>query len=123
MSDTVILEWDGKEYELKYSFSIVRRLRSEGIRVPRMFREITTDPETAVDWADDIAYIVAWLLREAGCVGVTDEDVFRQGLGDRDFQKKCYDLFMWVATQHFKQSDNLPKPTAHETEKGPTISN
>lgn len=108
-TSTAVLVWEGKEYELKYAFSIVRRLRAEGIFVPRMFRAITKDPEAAVDYADDIAYIVAWLLREAGCDGVTDEDVFRHSLGNQEFQRECYKLFMWVATEHFAQSENVPK--------------
>lgn len=106
---TAVLEWEGKEYELKYSFNIVRRLRGEGIMVPRIFRAITNDAEAVVDYADDIAYVIAWLLREAGCEGVTDETIFRYSIGNREFQKQCYQLFMWVCAEHFAQSENVPK--------------
>lgn len=111
---TVTLEWKGKEYELRYSFSIVRRLRAEGIKVPTIFRAIMADRNQFAEYGDEIAYTVAWLLREAGCPDVKDEDVWRHGLGDKQFSKACLELFLWVGVNHFAQSENAPtkKPIA-----------
>lgn len=117
MNNTVVLEWKGKEYELKYTFNIIRRIRSEGINIPQIFRKIMEDNAAVADYGDDVAYVVAWLLKEAGCLGVTDEQVWRESLSDPELQKQCFSLFMWIVTEHFAQSDNLPKPSAHKKDE------
>lgn len=106
---TAILGWDGEEYELKYTFSIIRRLRAEGLNVTKIFRSINADAGAIADYADEIAEIIAWLLREAGCKGVTGEDIWRQSLSDPKLQKECYGLFMWVCTEHFSGPETAPK--------------
>jgi hypothetical protein len=111
---TVTLAWAGKEYELRYTFSMVRRLRAEGIMVPTIFYAIMKNSLAAAEYGDEIAYVVAWLLREAGCQDVKDEDIWRHSLGDKAFSKACLELFMWMCVQHFAQSENVPpkKPRA-----------
>lgn len=107
-ASVVALEWNGKEYELKYTFSIVRRMRAEGINLPMIFRHINKNPELAADYADEFAAIVAFLLREAGCPDVTAEKVWRAAVGNVEIVRNNYNLFYWVAGQHFAQSENVP---------------
>lgn len=109
MSSTVILEWDGVEYELKYTFSMVRRLKNEGINIAAIFRATQLDPMSAGDYGDEYAYIAAWLLREAGCP-VSDEDVWRAALADESIMREISRLFIWVVTQHFAHSKEVPPP-------------
>lgn len=102
---TAILEWEGVEYELTYTFSIVRRLRAVGIKVPRIFYAIQEDRNAAMDYADDICYCIAWLLREAGAKGVTDESVWRWVMADQAERLKIVlGLFFWICGQHFAGS-------------------
>lgn len=107
--DVVTLVWDGQEYLLRYTFSIIRRMRAEGINLPMIFRHVSSNPESAADYADEFAAIVAFLLREAGCPGITAEKVWRAAVGNIEIVRSNYNLFYWVATQHFAQSENLPK--------------
>jgi hypothetical protein len=129
MNTTAILEWRGKEYELKYSFNIIRRIRAEGVNIPALYRNIRQNPEGTVDYMDDIAFVVAWLLREAGVDPVIDaetgerrplkdEDVFRECLGDLERFKVVLQLFMWVCNQHFATSENAPRPKVQPVQAG-----
>lgn len=129
MNTTAILEWRGKDYELKYQFSIIRRIRAEGINIPTLYRQITAQGANAVDYMDDIAFVVAWLLREAGVDPVIDpetgerrslkdEDVFRECMGDLARFKVVLQLFMWVCNQHFATSENAPRPKAQPEQTG-----
>lgn len=115
-NSTVVLEWGGKEYELKYKFSIIRRLRNEGVNVPAIFRATQLDPLSAGDYGDEYAYVTAWLLREAGC-DVTDEEVWRAALADKGVMQEVSRLFLWVVTQHFAHSKEVPPPKKKSARK------
>lgn len=110
---TAVIEWEGEEYELKYTFSIVRRLRAAGVNVLRIFRAIQDDVNCTVEYGDDICYVVAWLLREAGAQGVTDELVWRWALADKRNMVTVVSLFNWICAQHFASSKvDKPKKTS-----------
>lgn len=108
MTGTAILEWDGKDYELRYTFSVIRRMRAEEINFPQAFRAIIADAQAVADYGDVVASTVAFLLRDAGCPGVTAEEVWRRSLSIPGLQSQCIGLFMWIGTQHFAQSENVP---------------
>ena len=105
-----VIEWGGVEYELRYSFGLIRRLKAEGINVAKIFREANKDPQTAVDNLDDIACMLAFVLREAGCAEVSPERIYERGLTDRAFLQTLFELFMWMSVCHMTQSVNLPGP-------------
>jgi len=105
--DTAILEWKGKEYELKYKFSIIRRLRQEGINVPNIFAQIQKDPEIANSYADEFCAIAAFLLRDAGA-DAKEEDVWNACKSNQDMMIEVCKLFNWVVLQHYAQSENVP---------------
>lgn len=100
MSLTAEIEYKGKVYEVKYTFSIIRRLRSEGINVPVIYRKIATGENRAIDFGDEIAYVVAWLLRSAGCEDVTDEHIWRECMTDPERLKQVFAVFKWVCDEH-----------------------
>lgn len=106
---TAILEWKGREYELRYSLALVRRVRAEGVNIPRLFREISASPINAVDYGDEIALVVASALRDAGAQDVTTEEVWRLSLSDQQFCAQCLQLLLWIGGQHFAVSENVPK--------------
>lgn len=105
--DTAVLDWKGKEYELKYKFSIIRRLRQEGINVPHIFSQIQKDPEMANSYADEFCAIAAFLLRDAGA-DAKDEDVWAQCKSNQKMMIEVCKLFNWVVLQHYSQSENIP---------------
>jgi hypothetical protein len=113
------ITWDGKEYELRYTFGIVRRLRAEGLNFPQLFRECMADPNVAADRGDEIAEVIAWVLREAGAKDVTAEMVWRRSLGLPEFRGQCFALFIWIGTQHFASSDTAPKLVATKRKNRP----
>ena len=118
---TCLLEWNGEEYELKYTFKIIRRLRSEGINVPKIFRECMSDKNAAADYGDEISEMIAFLLKDAGCKNVTGEDVWRSSLSNPDLQSQCFGLLIWIGANHFASSKAgaVPgkKPTAPRKKK------
>lgn len=102
------IEWDGVEYEIKYSFRLVQRLKSEGINLPRIFRLTQEDPDSAGDYGDDVAALICHCLKQAGAP-VDEQKVWRECLSNHDFMAACWSLFLWIATQHYAQSPNAPK--------------
>lgn len=113
---TAELEWKGKVYELKYSFDVARRLRAEGVNIIGVYREINRDPGCAIDYGDDIAYTIAWLLRQAGAQ-VTDEEVWRDALQSEATLRQCFGLFNWVCEQHLATSPMAPRPAQQAATK------
>lgn len=113
---TAIIEWQGVEYELKYSFNLIRRLKSEGLNVVKIYRELYNDPAAGSDYLDDVACIFAYLLKEAGCKDVTPETFYAHAVNNPLFTQTVYQLFMWVAVTHLTQSPNIPAP---ESKKKP----
>lgn len=101
------LEWKGKTYELKYTFDLARKLRADGLNLIATYRAVTSDPAAAIDYGDEVASIIAWLLRRAGC-DVTDEDVWRYALSDESTLRQCFGLFNWVCGQHMASSSMAP---------------
>lgn len=112
--DVLAIEWDGVEYELKYSFKIVRRLRAEGINVPQIYRSIASNPDGAGDFGDDFASIASIILRDHGAA-IKEEDMWRACLGDPDAMAAAARVFYWVVENHFASpSSKVPqvkKPT------------
>ena len=106
---TAALNWNGKDYVLKYRFSLIRELRAAGLNLPGIHRAILADKTAAVDYADEVAEIVAFLLRDAGAP-VTGEEVFRECMGDVARVKQVFQLFNWVCQQHFASSEVAPLP-------------
>lgn len=106
---TAALNWNGTDYVLKYRFSLIRELRAEGLDLPRTCRLIRQDPARAVDYADEVAEIAAYLLRDAGAEA-SGEDVFRECMGDVARVRQLYALFNWVCGQHFATSEVAPLP-------------
>lgn len=102
------IEWEGQEYEIKYSFKLVQRLKSEGVNLPRIHRLLQQDAGAAGDYADDVAGLICHCLREAGAP-VDEDKVWRECLGNVDFARACWSLFFWLVTQHYAQSPNAPK--------------
>lgn len=113
---TAQLEWKGKIYDLKYSFDIARRLRAEGVNIVGIYRAITRDPNSAIDYGDEIAYTIAWLLRQAGAQA-TDEEVWRDALANEVTLKQCFGLFNWVCEQHMASSPLAPRTTQEPAAK------
>lgn len=106
---TAGMNWLGKDYVLKYRFSLIRDLRAAGLDLPRTYRLIRQDPTRAVDYADEVAEIVAYLLRDAGAEA-SGEQVFRECMGDVARVRQLYALFNWVCGQHFATSEVAPLP-------------
>lgn len=109
MSRDALLVWHGKEYVLRYEFSVIRRIRSVGVNVPNIFRALGADPSAGVDYLDDIATAIAFLLTEAGCP-VTGEEVFRDCLSDERKMREVFALFRWLLDEHYATSPNAPGP-------------
>lgn len=105
---TATLAWKGEEYELKYTFDIARKLRAEGVNIGAVYRAVLANPASAIDYGDDIAYTIAFLLRRAGA-RATDEEVWRLCLADEQYMRQAFALFSWVCDQHFATSDMAPK--------------
>lgn len=105
-----VVEWAGEEYEVKYTFKFIQRLKREGINLGRIFRAIQLDPEGAGAYLDDYAAVTCECLREAGAPIDVDE-VWREALVNPEFAKACAELFMWLVTQHYATSENAPKKT------------
>lgn len=116
---TAILNWNGQDYELKYTFRMVLKLRAEGIEFPALMRALLLDNTgmVAADRGDEIAIVIAWLLTQAGCPNINAETVYRHILGNREFQKAAFGLMLWAWSHHTKQSENLPKPEALKPEE------
>lgn len=104
-----VLGWKGQEYPLRYTFTLVRRMRAAGLNLPELYRACVVDPLVVADRGDEIASMIAWLLRDAGASDVTDEDVWRLSLSDKEFQGNCFSLLVWIVQQHYATSDDAPK--------------
>lgn len=100
---TARLVWAGKSYDLKYTFDVARRLRAEGVNIINVYRAITKDPNCSIEYGDEVAYAVAWLLRQAGCA-VTEEEVYRSMLADVKALQDCFGLFNWICLNHLSVS-------------------
>ena len=106
--DTFEFEIDGEEYELKYNFKMVRKLRNEGINVPAIYRAIEKDRDTAGDYADEFTSMAAILLRDAGAK-VTEQDMWASCNSDPQAMMAVMQLFWWVATNHYAGPQNVKK--------------
>lgn len=102
------VEWDGVEYEVKYSFKFIQRLKNAGISVPRIYGAIIEDPQGAGLYLDDYALVTCECLREAGAP-VNIEKVWNAAKTEPDFARACAELFMWLVVQHYSSSANAPK--------------
>lgn len=102
MSEVYNFEIDGKEYELKYSFKMIRRMRAQGINVPEIHRMISADNGAASDYAADICSMAAILLREVGA-DVTDEGLWHACSADREAMLAVMTLFWWIIGNHYAQ--------------------
>jgi len=102
------VEWDGQEYEVKYSFKFMQRLKNSGINVPRIFQAVHADPQGAGAYLDDYAAVACECLREAGAP-VKVEKVWHECLNNPEFAQACVELFMWLVSQHYATSANSPK--------------
>ena len=107
MSLVQLIEWDGEEYSIKYSFALVQRLKAKGIHVGRIFSQIQSDPNGAGAYLDDYAATVFECLREAGAP-VKQDVLWRECLGNPEFAAACAQLFMWLVSQHYAASPNAP---------------
>ena len=105
MSDTYSFELDGEEYELKYSFKMVRKLRNDGINVTAIHRAIEADKDSAGDYADAFTSMAAILLRDAGA-RVTEEDMWASCNSDPDAMMAVMQLFWWVIANHYAGPQN-----------------
>lgn len=103
-----LIEWGGKQYEVKYSFKFIQRLKAAGISIPRIYGAIVADPQGAGFYLDDYAIVACECLREAGAP-VEIGQVWDAAKADPDFAAACAQLFMWLVTQHYAVSPNAPK--------------
>lgn len=108
VNDTFSFELDGEEYELKYSFKMVRKLRNEGINVPAIYRAISEDKDSAGDYADDFTSIAAILLREAGA-RVNEQELWASCNADAEAMQSVMLLFWWVVSNHYAGPQNVKK--------------
>ena len=114
MSDVCTFEFDGEEYELKYSFKMIRRFRNDGINVPAIHRAIADDPNRASDYADDIVSMAAILLRESGAK-VTEQELWHTCNTDQDAMVATMQLFWWIIANHYAQPQGVKKHSLKKT--------
>lgn len=105
------IEYDGEEYEVKYSFKFIQRLKQANISVPRIFGAIQNDPAGAGYYLDDFVIVACECLREAGAV-VTIDTLWDEAKVNPEFSAACAKLFMWLVEQHYATSANAPKGDA-----------
>ena len=106
---SMIIEYDGEQYEIRYTFSTIRKLRALDVDVPGTFRAIQEAPERAPDFADVYAAAVCHLMQAAGAP-VTEPEVWESVKTDPAFSAECGRVFMWLVTEHYASSANAPKP-------------
>lgn len=106
--NVALLNWRGNDYELRYEFALIRRLRADGVDVPKLYRLITGNPGGATDLADEIAALLSALLRYAGAKDATPEAVWRWTLTSSECTAEAFKVFYWLVGQHYAQPDNLP---------------
>lgn len=102
------IEYDGEEYEVKYSFKFIQRLKQANISIPRIYGAITNDPAGAGFYLDDYVIVAAECLKEAGASVKVDE-LWEEAKTNPELAKACAELFMWLVVQHYATSDNAPK--------------
>lgn len=110
MQDTIQFELDGEEYELKYSFKMIRQMRNKGINVPAIHRAISENAESASDYADDFVSMAAILLGDAGA-RVSEQDLWQSCNNDQEALLAVMQLFWWVVANHYAQPQGQKKHT------------
>lgn len=110
MSITQRVEWDGVEYEVKYSFKFIQHLKNQGVSIPKIYGAILADPAGSGAYLDDMAATVYECLLYAGAP-VDIDTVWDHAKVNPQFAKACAQLFMWLVTQHYAASPNAPKPS------------
>ncbi len=112
------LEWNGKTFRFKYDFTVARRLRAEtGINFVGVCRKVQAEPQSAIDYGDEVAETIAFMLREAGAEGVTGEDVWRYAMSSEEGVRVVFAAFHWLSGQHFAGSEVTPVPKATPAKK------
>lgn len=68
---SIVIKWQGVDYDCIPSMSLVRRCEQQGFKLTRVLQSISSGhPEIGM-----LSLLVASMLRDAGCQGVTDDDV------------------------------------------------
>lgn len=107
--NTQMIEWDGKEYEVKYTFKFIQRLKNNGINIAAIYNRITNDLDTAGLYLDDYVNVAFECLKFAGAP-VTAEQLWAGAKQSPEFAAACAELFMWLVSEHYAVSENAPKP-------------
>lgn len=102
------VEWDGKDYEVKYTFKFIQRLKSAGVNIAQIFRCIQDAPEDSGAFLDDYAFVTYEALRAAGAPVSLDE-IWENAKTNVEFSAACAELFFWLVTQHYATSASAPK--------------
>lgn len=114
---TTRIEYDGEEYEVKYSFKFIQRLKQANISIPRIYGNIQNDPGNAGFYLDDYVIVACECLKEAGAP-VKVEEFWEEVKTNPELASACAELFMWLVVQHYSTSANAPKADASKKPRG-----
>lgn len=112
MDTSAILEWEDRDYELRYSFKLVRKLKAAGLSFPSIYATVTANPDSPLDWADDVACVTAFFLREAGALTASDEAVWNACTQEPERMLSMMKFFYWLGAQYYGVSDSIKKKKA-----------
>lgn len=116
LQPSMVLEFDGKEYEIRYTFKSIRAMRQAGINVLAIYRSVVSGVGDAnlFDYGDEVAEAVAWLLRDAGADKATGEEVWKQTLSSGEGMANLWGAFMFIMNAHMGASESAPRGEAKE---------
>lgn len=121
-NDSVIIEWDGRDYEYRYTFAEIQRMRARGINFARTYRLVTSDPNATMDELDQVAEVVHYVLTSCGA-SVSLEEIWERVMTNQKYMEAVFQFFIWLGAQHFRVSPTVageaspgkPKPKSQKS--------
>jgi len=120
-NDFAVLSYEGKDYEIRYTFDTIRKMKAYNVNLPKLFVDLTSLPtgtparRAASLFIDDIVDVLSALLRIHGCDKAKAEDVHayftREGIVSLD---EAYQLVIWLGVQYYNIGKTVSAETTNE---------
>lgn len=132
-NDYIVINFNEKDYEIRYTFDLIRKIKAYGVSLPDTFVKVTKGGgeelfKNSSIYIDEIIDIISALLRAVGCNDATPEAVHNH-FTQQSSLIEATGLIMWLGTQYYHiskavkvEEHEAKKPVAKKKKKAPVKS-
>jgi len=132
-NDYIVINFNEKDYEIRYTFDLIRKIKAYGVSLPDTFVNVTKGGgdelfKNSSIYIDEIIDIISALLRSVGCKEATPEAVHNH-FTQQSSLIEATGLIMWLGTQYYHiskavkvEEPEAKKPVAKKKKKAPVKS-